>query len=361
MPSNGASDGSGHQGSAGTFSGGSPIGNATLNGHTFNGHLTYNGNGSRSSTHHTSSTHQATRRARTRRGESGRAIRAFTAVPRGTMSVLFAPLLLLQARRTARRTPRLDPASGADRGIIPGAVPLLRVVVIGESTAAGVGASQHAEALPGYLAGALSDRRDCGVTWTAVGKNGATARKVFRELVPALNGASPDIVVITVGINDLIRRRPLRSWSLDLTALVAALRGRYDHAQVIVAGMPPVHRFPALPQPLRTVMGARARAMDRIMREVARTYGALHVPMDPAMAADPGLFASDGFHPSPAGYRVWAQDLANALDSRIEHGIVPSNGNGAVHAPGTANGSAVEAVRGVVASAVAVDVRERPS
>jgi lysophospholipase L1-like esterase len=276
------------------------------------------------------------------------------------MSVLFAPVLLVQAKRTARRTPQLHPAAGSNRGTIPGAGPLRRLVVIGESTAAGVGAFEHAEALPGYLACALRDRYRYGVTWSVVGKNGATARKVFREIVPSLNGATPDIVLVTVGINDLIRRRPLNSWGLDLTALIAALRGKYEDAQVVLAGMPPVHRFPVLPQPLRSHMGARARAMDRTMREVARTYGAVHVPMDPAMADDPRMFASDGLHPSPEGYRLWAQDLARALDVRTEPKPVPLDGHVTARLHGTANGSVMEPAWSMAADVVAVEAGERP-
>ncbi|MCQ0015816.1 hypothetical protein [Actinomadura madurae] len=52
--------------------------------------------------------------------------------------------------------------------------------------------------------------------------------------------------------------------------------------------------------------------MDLITSEAAAVGGAVHVPMDEAMARDRRLFASDGFHPSAAGYRAWAQDLARA-------------------------------------------------
>ncbi|GLZ11351.1 SGNH hydrolase [Actinomadura sp. NBRC 104425] len=227
-----------------------------------------------------------------------------------------APVLLVQARRTARRTPRLDPASGADHGVAGTGAPDLRLVVIGDSTAVGVGAAAHAEALPGALAAALHRRLGRSVAWSVTGRSGATARRVATDLVPALDGAA-DLVVITVGINDLIRRRPLKAWAADLSALLTAVRGAYRDAAVLVAGMPPVHRFPALPQPLRLVIGARARAMDRVMREVALVHGAVHAPMDEAMARDRRLFAADGFHPSPAGYRAWADDLARAAATHV--------------------------------------------
>ncbi|WP_395103512.1 SGNH/GDSL hydrolase family protein [Actinomadura sp. SCN-SB] len=330
--SNGARNGNGHGGSTGT--------------------VNVNGSSERVATASPSSSASSSSKA-----PQGRTARAFTAVPRAAMSVLFAPVLMIQARRTVRRTPRLHPAAGAHQGTVPGSVPLVRLLVIGESTAAGVGASDHTEALPGFLSGCLRELHHCGVTWSVAGKNGATARRVFREVVPSLNGFNPDIVVITIGINDLMHRRPLRSWSLDLTALVAALRGRYEKAQVILAGMPPVHRFPALPQPLRTVMGGRAKSMDRIMQEVARAYGAVHVPMDADMAADPRMFASDGFHPSPVGYRAWAEDLARAVRFPTGPDRIRVNGNG----NGSRNGNGRAPVRGVVASAAAVEVREPPS
>ncbi|NYE11221.1 SGNH/GDSL hydrolase family protein [Actinomadura citrea] len=260
---------------------------------------------------------------------------------RSPMPLFLAPVLVVQAWRTVRRTPRLDPATGDEQGFVagadPGRGPAFRVVVIGESTAVGVGASRHAEALPGFLAEELGERLRRSVAWSVSGRNGATARRIIAGLVPPANGSAPNLVVVTAGINDLLRRRPLRRWAADVTELVALLRGRFPEATVLVAGMPPVHRFPALPRPLRSVLGARARAMDRITRDAAAAGGAVHAPMDEAMARDPHLFASDGFHPSAAGYRVWARDLARAA--------VPATApvTGSVGAPAAGSGDPPQA------------------
>ncbi|GAA2139382.1 SGNH/GDSL hydrolase family protein [Actinomadura napierensis] len=238
-------------------------------------------------------------------------------VPQSPALVPLAPVLAVQAWRTVRRTPRLEPASGAERGLVPGprhgTAAAYRLVVVGESTAVGVGAAEHARALPGFLAEALAARLRCAVAWSVAGENGANARRVARLVRRRAGGHGPaDLVVATVGINDLIRCRSLGRWADDVADLVAVLRGGYGDAAVLVAGMPPVHRFPALPRPLRTVLGARARTMDRVTREAAHAAGAVHVPMDEAIAEDRTLFAADGFHPSAAGYRVWAGDLARA-------------------------------------------------
>ncbi len=79
---------------------------------------------------------------------------ALARVPQSMMLIPLAPVLAFQAWRTVRRTPRLDPAGGDEHGFVQGANPgtgrpAFRVVVIGESTAVGVGASRHTEALPG--------------------------------------------------------------------------------------------------------------------------------------------------------------------------------------------------------------------
>ena len=251
---------------------------------------------------------------------------------RGALAMaVLAPLLLVQARQAVRRAPRLPAASGPVHGIAGHEEPARRLLVIGESTAAGVGARTHAQALAGFLAADLSGRLGGTVNWLARGKGGATARNVLAELVPA--GPEPfDVTVVTVGINDLFDRRALRQWAADLRSLVEALSieapgsealsretpgdalgGQNVGPRIIVSGMPPVHLAPGIPQPLRFVLGRRARAMDGVTRQVAAACRATYVPINVPPADSGRLFASDGFHPSETGYREWARVLAEAV------------------------------------------------
>jgi lysophospholipase L1-like esterase len=239
---------------------------------------------------------------------------------RGNLALaLLAPLLLVQAKQAARRAPRLLAPPGPVHGIAGHGEPSYRLLVIGESTAAGVGARSHAQALPGFLAAQLSGRLGGTVNWLARGKGGATARRVLAELVPA--GTEPfDVTVLTIGTNDLFDRRSLRSWAADLRSLIEALSseargGENDRTRIIVSGIPPVHLAPSIPQPLRFVLGRRARAMDRITRQVAAECRATYVPIHVPPAPSGRLFASDGFHPSETGYCEWARVLAAAVQA----------------------------------------------
>lgn len=218
-------------------------------------------------------------------------------------------LLAAQAVYVKRTTPRLPGAAGPTDGVVDGAGEPVRLAVLGESTVDGVGAVTHEEALTGCLARELAkDGR--AVRWQAVGRTGANARTVRAELAPLVRPA--DLVVIALGVNDTIELRSAAGYRRDLLALVVDLRRRLGPVGVVLAGVPPMSRFPSLPRPLRDVLAARSAALDAAAAAVARVPGVTHVPMAPGLL-DPAAFAPDRFHPGPAGYARWAQTLADAL------------------------------------------------
>lgn len=233
--------------------------------------------------------------------------------------LLLAPVLVVQGRRVRATTPRLPEAEGPAGHAAAGG-PVLRLAVVGESTAAGCGAERHDEALAGWLARELAERTGRHVEWRAVARNGITVRRFRTELAAtvAADDWCPDVIVAVFGVNDLLELNPLRRWERDLTETVTAVRDRCGGAPLVLAGVPPVHRFPSLPQPLRAAMGLRARALDHRMRRVAARTGCGYVPSPVERLAGDAerFFATDRFHPSSAGYRLWAAALAPAVAAR---------------------------------------------
>ncbi len=226
---------------------------------------------------------------------------------------LLAPVLIFQGKGLRRRMPRL-PEAADPAGIAAGGRPCVRLAVFGDSTAAGLGAERHQDALAGMLAAAVAVEAGREVSWRAVARSGVTSRTA-RDLVPGLVDGDwrPDVVVVLVGVNDLKNLRRLRDWDQDIPALLAAIDEMTGGVPVIVSGMAPVSRFPALPQPMRAVMALRARAMDHTLRRAA---GDRHVPVVPRMIGR-GFFAADGFHPSSQGYRAWAGGLAGPVTRAV--------------------------------------------
>ncbi len=233
--------------------------------------------------------------------------------------------LLSRVARTARRrmfatTPVLPEAMGDAGHTLEGGHPVLRLAVLGDSSAAGVGAATHEDALAGQLAETLAGLTGRRVSWRAIAESGATTSKVgatlTRALTVPLEGWRPEVVVILVGVNDLLRWRSLSAWQDDVAELFRQVRRHAPNAIVVASGLPPVDQFPLLPAMIRPVVRHRLRRMDKVLSEVATRTGNSHVPL--VGASRGSWFAPDGFHPAAAGYRAWSRILALGVTDALD-------------------------------------------
>jgi lysophospholipase L1-like esterase len=216
-----------------------------------------------------------------------------------------APVLLAQGRRLRRDTPRLPDAALPWRGTLPGPNPL-RLLVIGDSTAAGVGADTQDDALPGHLGRELSARLDRGIEWRATGENGATSRDLIRDYLDDATTASYDLVFLSVGANDALGLRSRRAFARDLRTLLDRLRAASPAAIIIVSSLPGFSQFVLLPNPLRWNLYLHSTSLEEAGRGVVAGLPRVHMSAPPPTYTE-GFFASDLFHPSATGYRDWAR------------------------------------------------------
>ncbi len=230
------------------------------------------------------------------------------------------PLLALQGLWARRRAPRLAPPPGPGRGHWAGAGQALRLVVLGESPAAGVGVAAHTEGLAAQTGRALARRTGRAVEWEAAGENGIRLRACRERLLPAVLERPPDYAVIVLGVNDTTGLTPRRRWRQDYEALLRGLLAVTRHA-VICAGVPPIASFTAVPAPLRHVLGARAQLLDRdIAALVAGMPAVRHLPLPRPLRSEE--LAADGYHPSALGCRRWGAMLADAMTEVVTEAAV---------------------------------------
>nr|WP_239482023.1 SGNH/GDSL hydrolase family protein [Pseudomonas insulae] len=220
------------------------------------------------------------------------------------------PILLPLALRTRRNALRLASAAGAEQGMVASAeagAPL-KLLLLGESTVAGVGAACLDQALAGQLATALSARLQRGVHWQALGENGITAGQACQRLLPQA-ALDADLVVLVFGVNDTTHFTSLKAWRTALGQLIAHFQAH--GAQVVCTAVPPLEHFHALPWLLRQLFGWRARLMDAQLRALASERGAAYCGAEIRMQRE--FLAVDGYHPSALGYRTWGESLAELL------------------------------------------------
>jgi len=214
-----------------------------------------------------------------------------------------APVLIAQGRRLRRDTPRLADAALPWTGSVPGPDPL-RLLVIGDSTAAGVGADTQDDALPGNIARELSTLTGRGVEWRAVGRNGAMAHDLITDYLDEATASPVDVVFLSIGANDALGLRPRWAFARDIRVLLTRLRA--ISPVVIMSSLPAFFRFELLPNPLRWNLYLHSASLEDAARAiVARTDGAHMSPPPPPYTE--GFFATDLFHPSASGYRDWAR------------------------------------------------------
>lgn len=186
----------------------------------------------------------------------------------------------------------------------------LKLVVLGDSTAAGVGADSPSEAYPTRLAQKLA-RDGFRVDLDAFGVSGARVADVLHRQVPSAVTARPDVVFVGIGANDSIHLTALDSVRRDMQAAVRRLKEA--GAEVVVAG-PPDMRAAAFLEPLRTLSGWRGRLVERQIAAAADAEDVPVVPLakrtGPTFGRDPERYNSaDDFHPSGAGYGLWAEAI----------------------------------------------------
>jgi lysophospholipase L1-like esterase len=189
-----------------------------------------------------------------------------------------------------------------------------RLLIVGDSTAAGTGASSPDHSLPGQLAVmfprvSIDNRSVVGARFDDVARQFPSAQ-------------SYDAVLVLAGGNDVIAltgEGKLRDSVERVTSEAAAIA-----PLVVLMPSGNVGNAPFFLPPWSWVMTARAKTLHEVIRETAKRHGATYVNLfkpksrDP-FALDPAHYhAADGLHPSDAGYAQWVTELLSQSPLRAE-------------------------------------------
>jgi lysophospholipase L1-like esterase len=229
----------------------------------------------------------------------------------GAMALLVVEAVL------ARTRPYLLPDSAppvegqfGDRADAP-----LRLAVVGDSTAAGVGVDLTEDTVGAQIAAALAtDRR---VVLTSVAIAGSRTGDLGPQVSRALLGR-PDLVLMLIGANDATHGTPLARVLEQQATAVARLRA--EGVAVVVGTCPDMGARNFLP-PLRQLVAWRGRRVARVQDIAVRDAGGDVVPLGlicgPQFRADPDSLCDDRFHPSAYGYRLWTEALLPTVQRAV--------------------------------------------
>jgi lysophospholipase L1-like esterase len=201
--------------------------------------------------------------------------------------------------------------------------PAIKIVLLGDSSAAGYGVVRVEETPGALLASGAAERADRRVHLRAFAKVGARSSDLAGQLDRALP-TEPDVAVILIGANDVTHRvRPAASVG-DLAEAVRRLRDL--GVEVVVGTCPDLGTVKPIPPPLKQVARTWSRRMAAaqtiaVLEGGGRTVS-LGSVLGPEFAAAPALmFGPDRFHPSAAGYRSLSAVLLPSVLAAL--GLIP--------------------------------------
>lgn len=218
------------------------------------------------------------------------------------------PVYIWQGLKIRRETIRPTPPLPQQVMPVEGQGPPFRLLLIGDSSAAGVGVDDINASLGGQIPQLLARQSGRPVEIEIIGSNSATAGQIRDFVVPHLREQNYTHIIINIGTNDSKNFHTVKRFCKEFGTLLYALNARFPGSNIIWSGIMDMKAIPALPSPLNKILGIRSRALmacgEKLCRERLAT-----IP-DGEWNPCEVNFSEDGFHASAQGYHEWAQILA---------------------------------------------------
>ncbi|MEN4981704.1 SGNH/GDSL hydrolase family protein [Acinetobacter modestus] len=228
------------------------------------------------------------------------------------------PVLVIQGVKVRKNTPRLLEASGDRDGLIGQGQPL-SLLILGDSAAAGVGVETQQDALSGAIISEL--KKEYLLHWKLHAKIGDTTKQVY-QAIQQLEPKKYDVVVTSVGVNDVTKLISAKTWIKQQKQLFTQIQNHFQPKLIIVSGVPPMQHFPALPNPLAWLFGQYAEQMNQTLKQwlaPQSQFRFIEYDIKNFQAMNLSM-ASDGFHPSKEIYAIWGQQVATLVRQTFTRG-----------------------------------------
>ena len=230
----------------------------------------------------------------------------------GIASWLLMPVALIEGIKLRARTERLHPPNGKSFGVVgQGAEPEYRILVMGDSSAAGVGADRIEDTIAPQIAAVVHERTGATIAWRSAGSNSAICEQLRDYVVPNLERHDYTHVLIAAGTNDAKNYLTARRFKKGFGGLLYALRAKWPTATIIWSPVIDMRSVPAMPPLLARILEMRVRIINRVGCRLCPERCAIAAPR--LQPPDASGFSADGFHAGASGYRYWAELLAETL------------------------------------------------
>ena len=231
-----------------------------------------------------------------------------------TLAVL--PICVLQGIYVKKTIIRLPEPDGERIGSYGKGKKLLSLGILGDSAAAGVGVKVQKDALLGQLLASLQDQYT--IDYQLHATTGHTTDQLI-ERIKKLPIQRIDVVITSIGVNDVTQLKSPKKWLQQQKQLYRLIQEKFNPQLIVIAGVPPMHVFPALPNPLRWLFGSYAKSMNQALDVLIKSHKnmyCMHYDIEYYQKMNLNM-AEDGFHPSKEIYGYWAKQITTIIVKMI--------------------------------------------
>ena len=138
------------------------------------------------------------------------------------------------------------------------------------------------------------------------------------DVIGCVNSMLPqhfDVIITSVGVNDITKLTSPKNWISKQKQLYAQINQKFTPQLIVATGVPPMHMFPALPNPLAWLFGQYAQAMNQALALFVEQQNNMQwIEYDLKKFHRLNLsMAEDGFHPSNEIYTLWGKQVTDKI------------------------------------------------
>lgn len=187
---------------------------------------------------------------------------------------------------------------------------------LGDSLTSGVGVDDYQESYP-YLLSQYFAGNDYQITLKNRSVPGAKSSDLKLGLLATAISDNPDIVTVLIGVNDIHSQVPAETFRDNYDQILSRLT-KETKAQVYAISIPFLGGKDLLYPPYGCLFDRRTRQFNDIIEGLAAKYGVryidLYTPTVDLFKESGSHYASDSFHPSAEGYKIWADLIYGELN-----------------------------------------------
>lgn len=217
------------------------------------------------------------------------------------------PILAYQAKQVRKSSPKLPSQSS----LLTLGKGDKHILLLGESTVAGVGASAPANTLAGNFYRLLGESYQI----ETIGKKGLRVQEALalyhqhrQDQTRKSNG-----VILYLGANDCFLLTSPDAFKKEVDTLIQQIQIKTSAQWIYLAAIPPVHLFPAFSRRMKSFLQVQRNYLNMELEKIASIHPNVifqEIPMD----LHPEFFAADGIHPSDLGYQKIAELAVEKLN-----------------------------------------------